>query len=1165
MDILKRFGEDAEYAALAGAVQKGSLPVLVNGLCEAARCAFCCALASDAGRPAVVVVPDEKEAYRLYNGVAAYTDRAAVFPARDFVFDAVSARSRDFEQARLGVLTRILSGACELVITVPDALMQYTMPRSVLESGTVRLARGERVDVAALTARLAAMGYTRCELVEGAGQFSLRGGILDVFSPGSAYPCRVDFFGDEIDLLGYFDTVSQRRYENTTEYLCIPADEVLFSASALEKTAQAAAGLVSRFQGDEKVLESLRTECAQAADGIPPAAQDKYFSLVYDEKATLLSYLDDCVVLLFETSRIAERIRAFSWQTHETLELLVEQGRTTYTLAGVMQESDALLAALAGRSVAADMFMQAGGMFSYRAQFTVQANPTSPLTENTALFLDDAKDYLAAGRRVMLCVSSPRAMTAMEEKLRGAGVVAYPYDGTLRADAVALAVNDGSRSLNGFELPRAGFVLMTDAEIGAGGKQKRVRAAKMKKSERISSYADLSVGDLVVHANHGIGRYVGLQTVTTEGVSRDYIKLQYAGSDCLYVPCNQLDLVSKYIGSGGESVAKLSKMGSSEWQRAKAKAKSSAQGVAKELIALYAARQRMQGHAFPPDDELQEEFEAQFEYAETDGQLEAVAEIKRDMERAVPMDRLLCGDVGFGKTEVALRAAFKCVSDGMQVAVLVPTTILAWQHYQTMLSRFRGFPVKVEMLSRFRTAGQQREILKDLKCGKIDIVVGTHRLLQKDVGFKNLGLMIVDEEQRFGVTHKERLKQLAVGIDCLTLTATPIPRTLNMALSGIRDMSVLEEAPQDRVPVQTYVAEYDDVLLREAVRRELRRGGQVFYLHNYIDTVYAKAASIGRDFPDASIAVAHGKMSKEELSEVWQGMVNGEVDILVCTTIIETGIDVPNANTLIIEDADRMGLSQLHQIRGRVGRSSRKAYAYFTYRRGGLLSEIASKRLQAVREFTEFGSGFKIAMRDLELRGAGNLLGPQQSGHLANIGYDLYCKLLEEAVLEAQGEAPKPNRDVETRMDVHVNAYLPAEYVTGDKQRLEVYKRIASITTAAQRDDVEEELVDRFGDEPLCVANLVAVAYLKAMCAKLGIDRVNQADGRIDMRFAANAQVDGQKLFKALTGFDKRLTLNAAPPVTLTLKDTTLNREDLLMLCVKVMERLLARMDLEAA
>ena len=848
MDILKRFGEDAEYAALAGAVQKGSLPVLVNGLCEAARCAFCCALASDAGRPAVVVVPDEKEAYRLYNGVAAYTDRAAVFPARDFVFDAVSARSRDFEQARLGVLTRILSGTCDLVITVPDALMQYTMPRSVLESGTVRLARGERVDVAALTARLAAMGYTRCELVEGAGQFSLRGGILDVFSPGSAYPCRVDFFGDEIDLLGYFDTVSQRRYENTTEYLCIPADEVLFSASALEKTAQAAAELASRFQGDAKALESLRTECAQAADGIPPAAQDKYFSLVYDEKATLLSYLDDCFVLLFETSRIAERIRAFSWQTHETLELLVEQGRTTYALAGVMQESDALLAALAGRSVAADMFMQAGGMFSYRAQFTVQANPTSPLTENTALFLDDAKDYLAAGRRVMLCVSSPRAMTAMEEKLRGAGVVAYPYDGTLRADAVALAVNDGSRSLNGFELPRAGFVLMTDAEIGAGGKQKRVRAAKMKKSERISSYADLSVGDLVVHANHGIGRYVGLQTVTTEGVSRDYIKLQYAGSDCLYVPCNQLDLVSKYIGSGGESVAKLSKMGSSEWQRAKAKAKSSAQGVAKELIALYAARQRMQGHAFPPDDELQEEFEAQFEYAETDGQLEAVAEIKRDMERAVPMDRLLCGDVGFGKTEVALRAAFKCVSDGMQVAVLVPTTILAWQHYQTMLSRFRGFPVKVEMLSRFRTAGQQREILKDLQCGKIDIVVGTHRLLQKDVGFKNLGLMIVDEEQRFGVTHKERLKQLAVGIDCLTLTATPIPRTLNMALSGIRDMSVLEEAPQDRVPVQTYVAEYDDVLLREAVRRELRRGGQVFYLHNFIDTVYAKAASIGMVF-----------------------------------------------------------------------------------------------------------------------------------------------------------------------------------------------------------------------------------------------------------------------------------------------------------------------------
>ena len=608
-----------------------------------------------------------------------------------------------------------------------------------------------------------------------------------------------------------------------------------------------------------------------------------------------------------------------------------------------------------------------------------------------------------------------------------------------------------------------------------------------------------------------------------------------------------------------------SRLGGKDWDKQKSKVRESLKELAFDLVKLYAERQKNRGYAFGPDTPWQQEFEENFPYDETPDQLQATEEIKRDMERDLPMDRLLCGDVGYGKTEVALRAAFKAVMDGKQVAILAPTTILAQQHYNTLMRRMEGFPVHADVLSRFRSAKEQKESLRRLKDGEIDIIVGTHRLLAKDVQFKNLGLLIVDEEQRFGVGHKESIKNMKKTVDVLTMSATPIPRTLHMSMVGIRDMSLLETPPQARYPVQTYVMEYQDSVIRDAILREIGRGGQVFFLYNRVGSIDQCYKQLSKLVPEARIAIAHGQMREHALEDVMLDFSQQKFDVLLCTTIIESGLDIPMANTLIIYDADHFGLGQLYQMRGRVGRSNRLAYAYFTVRPGKVLSETAQKRLDAIREFTEFGSGFRIAMRDLELRGAGNLLGPQQSGYLANIGYDLYCKLLEEAVLEAQGEAPKPNRDVETRMDVHVNAYLPAEYVTGDRQRLEVYKRIASITTAAQRDDVEEELVDRFGDEPLCVANLVAVAYLKAMCEKLGIDRVNQADGRIDMRFALNAQVDGQKLFTALNGFDKRLTLNAAPPVTLTLRDQTLNREDLLMLCVKVMERLLARMELSAA
>ncbi|MEG1743507.1 MAG: transcription-repair coupling factor, partial [Clostridia bacterium] len=595
------------------------------------------------------------------------------------------------------------------------------------------------------------------------------------------------------------------------------------------------------------------------------------------------------------------------------------------------------------------------------------------------------------------------------------------------------------------------------------------------------------------HANHGIGIYAGISGLTFEGAKKDYIKIQYAGSDVLYVPCNQLDMVSKYIGAGAEAKVKLSKMGSKEWQRAKSRAKSAAKNIAKELILLYAARKNQCGYAFPPDCEYQDEFESAFEYSETDGQLTSTEEIKADMESSVPMDRLLCGDVGFGKTEVALRAAFKAVCDGKQVAILVPTTILALQHYNTMKSRFRGFPVAIGMLSRFKTKKEQDNILPDLKNGKLDIIVGTHKLLQKSIEFKDLGLLVIDEEQRFGVSHKEKLKALAVNVDTLTLTATPIPRTLNMALSGIRDMSVLEEAPQDRVPVQSFVLEHDDEIIYEAIRRELRRGGQVFYLHNVVDSMYGKASELAKQFPSATVGVANGQMDKNELSDIWHSMVNGEIDILVCTTIIETGVDIPNANTLIIEEANKMGLSQLHQIRGRVGRSPRRAYAYFTYRAGSLLSEIATKRLGAIKEFTEFGSGFKIAMRDLELRGAGNLLGAEQSGHMAAIGYDLYIKILEEAVNEEKGIINTVKRDC--LIEIICDAYIPDDYISSSQQRIDMYRKIALLDTKEDRDDLVDEFLDRFGELPESVSNLLDISLSRNIASALGINHISQKGG----------------------------------------------------------------------
>jgi len=709
---------------------------------------------------------------------------------------------------------------------------------------------------------------------------------------------------------------------------------------------------------------------------------------------------------------------------------------------------------------------------------------------------DDVKLYLKQHYRVVVLAGDERRAKVLQDFFREHEIRAMLYPELKKLpDFGSVSISIGSVSA-GIEYPELRLAVLTDAQLIRRKTRKSERKHKLPASrQRIESYADLSVGDYVVHENHGVGRFVGIVKMTVDGFEKDYIQLAYAGGDTLYVPATQLDLVTKYTGGGEEKPVKLSKMGGTDWAKTRSRAKGAAKDMAKKLIALYAERQRLPGYAFAPDNEWQREFEENFGYTETDDQLRSIAEIKQDMESSVPMDRLLCGDVGFGKTEVALRAVMKCVLDGKQAAILVPTTVLAQQHYQTALQRFFGFPVNIAVLSRFRTGSQSGKTLAGISDGSVDLVIGTHRLLSKDVRFKNLGLLVVDEEQRFGVTHKEHIKELSRGVDVLTLSATPIPRTLNMAMSGIRDMSSLDEPPEDRLPVQTFVMEHDWALVADAIRRELQRGGQVYYLHNRIDDIDRTAVRLRQMLEDVNVAVAHGKMDKNMLASVMDDMASGEVQVLVCTTIIETGIDIPNVNTLIIEDADKLGLAQLHQIRGRVGRSTRRASAYLTYRHDKVLTEIAEKRLSAIRDFAAFGSGIKIAMRDLEIRGAGNLLGAEQSGHMIDVGYDMYMKLLSEAVLEARG-IPVPKR-AECAADLAVAANIPERYIPASEQRMDIYRRIALIRTEAEADDLTDELIDRFGDPPPGVNALIHVALLRGEAGKAGITDISQKQGTL--------------------------------------------------------------------
>lgn len=1084
---------NAGFASLLRASEKNMLPAGVTGLSYLNKVHLIHSLCEESGARAIIITGDEGEAVKIkedLNTLFASED-TLLYPARDFSLSSTAGQSREYEHLRLGVLGRMLEGDYKAVVCSIEAAMQFTIPPDVLLSRSFVIEQGMDISIEKAREILVNAGYSPCEMVEGSGQFAVRGGILDFYPPDAPNPIRAEFWGDSIDTMGYFEIVSQRRTENVDKIKITPSVEVLTGdgLKLSEKIEKLAASLRGKAV---KARQALNRDAEMLRSGLKPASTDKYIPLIYETSSTVLSYADDALLFVSDTAKVKERGNAAQTLLLEDIKDFLESGelcrgldRFALTWAEMKDEYEQRGA------IYLDTFARGSFDTPIKTLINMDGRTLAPWGGDYSLLKEDIVPALQSGWCVAVMAGTEKAAQALCEMLSEDGIPAAAYS-EYPSSFLKKSVNVLSGGLSGgLEYPAEKFMLISRGRASLL-KPKQISRKKRSK-EGFNSLDELHRGDYIVHSVHGIGIFDGITKLEVGGVTKDYIKIKYAKEDVLFVPVTQLDLVSKYVGPGEEGRAvKINKLGTQEWKKTRTRVRSAVKDMAKELIKLYAARQNAPGYAFMPDTDMQNDFERRFAYDETDDQLRSIYEIKHDMEKKCPMDRLLCGDVGFGKTEVALRAAFKCIAEGKQCAMLVPTTVLAFQHYQTIIKRFEGFPVEVEMISRFRTAKQQEQIIKGLKRGSIDIIVGTHRLISKDVEFKDLGLVIVDEEQRFGVAQKEKLKERFPNVDVLTLSATPIPRTLNMAMSGIRDMSMLEEAPQDRHPVQTYVIEHDMGIIAQALEKELRRGGQAYYLHNRVDTIERTAAKIQELLPEARIGIAHGKMTEETLSTVWKNLLEGEIDILVCTTIIETGVDVPNANTLIVENADRLGLAQLHQIRGRVGRSARRASAYLTFTRGKELSDVATRRLTAIREYTEFGSGFKIAMRDLEIRGAGNILGAQQHGHMEAVGYDLYLKMLARAVSEEKGEVSDKEPEQECLIDIQIQAHIPDDYIESVPQRLAAYRRIADIRNPDDADDVVDEFIDRYGDPPPCVEGLIRVALLRNTAISQGIYEIGQ-------------------------------------------------------------------------
>ncbi len=1073
-------------------------PVMISGCIDTQKIHLVHAAVNDY-RFRLIITGDEAKAREMQEDSRFFDKSSIYYPAKDFIFYSADVHGNQLAGERLRCIQKIIAAQDNktniTVITTIDGCVDMLMPLQRYRDNIIHFKNSDIIDTEKLISKLVGIGYTRVPMIDGQGQFAVRGGIIDIFSYTDETPVRIELWDDEIDSIRFFDVESQRSVEKIQTYDAFPATEWILSEDEID------AGFAKVKDEVEKQLVTLGNDKKKktqqemdACNRLRHAYADfertrdysKFILSFTDEIEGFTDYFpkDETVFVLDEPDRIMERMELISYEYEESMKNRLEGGYVVASQTKLMRPvAEVYKNMQSSRLMLLSSLDYKPKMLKPADYLRIDARSISSYNNSFEYLADDINKYKRTGYRVVLVCNSRTRAARIVADLEELGTQSYfseDYDKEIMPGTVMVTYGNIHR---GFEYPLIGFVIITENDIFTS----RTRKKQKKKYEgrSIAGFNELNVGDYVVHEMHGLGVYKGIEKITVEGVEKDYIKIEYAGNSNLYVLATQLDRLQKYAASDTEKKPKLNKLGSVEWNKTKAKVHGAVEEIAKDLVELYSIRQNQKGYAFGPDTVWQKEFEEMFPYEETDDQLNAIADTKADMESTRIMDRLICGDVGYGKTEVAIRAAFKAVQEGKQVAYLVPTTILAQQHFNTFEQRMKNFPLKVAQLSSFRTNKEIKETLADLKKGFVDVVIGTHRLLSKDVEFKDLGLLIIDEEQRFGVAHKEKIKKLKNNIDVLTLSATPIPRTLHMSLVGIRDMSVLEEPPVDRVPIQTFVTEHNDEMIREAINRELARGGQVYYVYNRVRSIDEAAAHIQELVPQANVAFAHGQMEKRELEKIMVDFINGDIDVLISTTIIETGMDISNVNTMIIEDADKFGLSQLYQLRGRVGRSNRTAYAFLLYRRDRMLTEVAEKRLSAIREFSDFGSGFKIAMKDLEIRGAGNVLGKSQHGHMAAVGYDLYCKMLNEAVNDLKGI--KNEYSFETNVDLSVDAYIPSTYIKSEYQKLDIYKRIAAIESEEELSDMKDELVDRYGSLSTPAVNLLNIALIKSMAHKIGI------------------------------------------------------------------------------
>ena len=1081
--LLAPLEELADYQEIRKERDKGSGLIRITGCVNSQKTHLMYAL-GDGCEYRVIVFSSEEKARKAYEECRLFTDRVYLYPARDLLFYYADIKGNLLTDRRMEVLRALIEkedGESVTVITTMDAFLDGLAAPEEIAGQKITLAGGDVVDLPELEIRLAEMRYERVVQIEGPGQFAVRGGIIDVFPLTGDLPVRIELWGDEIDSIRSFDVESQRSVENLEDVTIYPASENwkegLRTVSFLEYFPREQTGLfLDEPQRLQEMSEETEQEYFRSRENRGQESEGK--------------------------TGVSEQVRLVVYQTKDMIGKM-----NTY------------------RGIAATTLESRCGLFKIRKTYSIQAKGVNPYNSSFELLTRDLKQLKRNGYRVILLSGSRTRAKRLAEDLRDYDLSSFYSDDMERTVKPGEIMVSCGYAAEGYEYPMLKFMVISETDIF--GRRKKKKRRRRYEGQKIRDFAELKPGDYVVHENHGIGIYQGIEKIEVDKTTRDYMKISYADNGVLYIPVAQMDLIQKYAGADARK-PKLNKLGTVQWGRTKSQVKKAVREVAEDLVKLYAARQHADGFVYGPDTVWQKEFEEMFPFEETEDQIQAIEDTKHDMESTKIMDRLICGDVGYGKTEIAIRAAFKAVQEGKQVVYLVPTTILAQQHYNTFVQRLKDFPVRIDLLCRFRSSYQQKKTVEDLKKGLVDIVIGTHRVLSDDVGFKDLGLLIIDEEQRFGVTHKEKIKKLRENVDVLTLTATPIPRTLHMSLIGIRDMSVLEEAPQDRMPIQTYVIEYNDEVVREAIERELARGGQVYYVYNRVSDITDVAGRISRLLPEANVSYAHGQMRERQLEDIMYDFINGDIDVLVSTTIIETGLDIPNANTMIIQDADRFGLSQLYQLRGRVGRSNRMAYAFLLYRRDKLLKEVAEKRLSAIREFTDLGSGIKIAMRDLEIRGAGNLLGEAQSGHMEAVGYDLYCKMLNEAVLQLKGG--EEAEIFQTTIDINTDAYIPDAYIRNENQKLDIYKRIAAIENEEDMDDMTEELIDRFGDIPKNVQQLLHIAALKNLAHAAYVTSVEQKGDSIRFVMYEKAKIDPAGIPSMLAPYGRDLVFRTEDP-----------------------------------